>query len=167
MRTASTRHITEVEGITMAAPNESRELPDWIKDHLSRYLATNGEDGYLWDSSLGGGKGLVPTLLLTTVGRKSGRILTLPLIFGRSDADYVVVASKGGAPAHPAWYLNLEANPDVQVQVKADKFKAHAHTANAEERATLWPLMVGIYAPYADYQKKTDRQIPVVVLKRA
>ena len=91
----------------------------------------------------------------------------LPLIFGQSGSDYVVVASKGGAPMHPAWYLNLEANPEVKVQVKADKFKAIAHTANAEERAALWPLMVGIYGPYADYQKKTDRQIPVVVLKRA
>jgi len=151
----------------MAESSEPKELPAWIQAHLSRYLATNGEDGYLWDASLGGGKGLVPTLLLTTIGRKSGRILTLPLIFGQSGPDYVVVASKGGAPTHPAWYLNLEASPEVQVQVKADKFKAIAHTANAGERAALWPLMVGIYGPYADYQEKTDRQIPVVVLKRA
>jgi deazaflavin-dependent oxidoreductase (nitroreductase family) len=151
----------------MAEPSESRELPAWIQDHLSRYLATNGEDGYLWDASLGGGKGMIPTLLLTTVGRKSGRPLTLPLIFGRSGADYVLVASKGGAPAHPAWYLNLEASPEVSVQVKADRFTARAHTADAKERAALWPMMVGIYAPYADYQKKTDREIPVVVLRRA
>jgi deazaflavin-dependent oxidoreductase (nitroreductase family) len=150
----------------MAESNGSRELPDWMKDHLSRYIATNGEDGYLWDASLGGGKGMIPTLLLTTVGRKSGRELTLPLIFGQSGSDYVVVASKGGAPAHPAWYLNLEADPDVQVQVKADKFTARAHTATDAERAALWPKMVEIYGPYADYQKKTDRQIPVVVLKR-
>ncbi|MDB6089857.1 MAG: nitroreductase [Gammaproteobacteria bacterium] len=151
----------------MAESSSSSELPGWIKDHLSRYLATNGEDGYLWDASLGGGTGMVPTLLLSTVGRKSGRVLTLPLIFGQSGPDYVVVASKGGAPAHPAWYLNLEANPEVQVQVKADKFTARAHTATGAERATLWPKMVEIYAPYADYQKKTDRQIPVVVLQRA
>jgi deazaflavin-dependent oxidoreductase (nitroreductase family) len=150
----------------MAESTEPKELPAWIQDHLKRYIATNGEDGYLWDASLGGGKGLVPTLLLTTTGRKSGRELTLPLIFGQSGQDYVIVASKGGAPAHPAWYLNLDANPEVHVQVKADKFKANAHTANAEERARLWPLMVGIYGPYADYQKKTDRQIPVVVLRR-
>jgi deazaflavin-dependent oxidoreductase (nitroreductase family) len=150
----------------MAESSGPRELPDWIKDHLSRYIATNGEDGYLWDASLGGGKGMVPTLLLTTVGRKSGRDLTLPLIFGQSGSDYVVVASKGGAPEHPAWYLNLEANPEVRVQVKADKFKARAHTATDTERAALWPKMVGIYGPYADYQKKTDRQIPVVILKR-
>lgn len=148
----------------MAERSESSELPDWIKDHLSRYLATDGADGYLWDASLGGGTGLVPTLLLTTVGRKSGRELTLPLIFGRSGPNYVVVASKGGAPTHPAWYLNLQANPQVRVQVKADKFAVRAHTADREERAALWPKMVGIYAPYAQYQTKTDRQIPVVVL---
>jgi deazaflavin-dependent oxidoreductase (nitroreductase family) len=148
----------------MAEPNKSSELPSWIKDHLSRYIATNGEDGYLWDASFGGGKGLVPTLLLTSIGRKSARALTLPLIFGRSGPNYVVVASKGGAPAHPSWYLNLQANPEVKVQVKAEKFTAHAHTADAEERAALWPKMVAIYGPYAQYQAKTDRQIPVVIL---
>ena len=151
----------------MTEPSKPSELPSWIKDHMSRYVATNGEDGYLWDASLGGGKGLVPTLLLTTTGRKSGKPLMLPLLFGRSGADFVVVASKGGAPAHPAWYLNLEANPLVQVQVKADKFAARAHTADAKERAALWPAMVEIYGPYEHYQTKTDRQIPVVVLRRA
>jgi deazaflavin-dependent oxidoreductase (nitroreductase family) len=150
----------------MAEPNAPRELPSWIKDHVSRYLASDGEDGYMWDASLGGGKGMVPTLLLTTTGRKSGQTLTLPLIFGRSGQDYVVVASKGGAPNHPSWYFNLEANPDVQLQVKADKFKARAHTATPEERARLWPKMVEIYGPYADYQKKTQREIPLVVLRR-
>src|SRR6202041_2303690 len=139
----------------MAEPNKSAELPGWIKDHLSRYLATDGADGYLWDASMGGGKGMIPTLLLTTVGRKSGQVLTLPLIFGRSGPDYVVVASKGGAPAHPAWYLNLQANPEVQVQVKAEKFKARAFTAGPKERAALWSKMVDIYAPYAQYQTQT------------
>jgi deazaflavin-dependent oxidoreductase (nitroreductase family) len=150
----------------MAESTIPKELPSWIQDHVSRYLATNGEDGYLWDASIGGAKGMVPTLLLTTTGRKSGRELTLPLIFGRSGADYVVIASKGGAPNHPAWYLNLDANPDVQVQVKADRFPAHARTASGAERERLWKTMVQIYAPYDDYQKKTQRQIPVVVLTR-
>ena len=149
----------------MAEPNKSSDLPDWIKNHLARYLATDGADGYLWDASLGGGKGLVPTLLLTTVGRKSGRVLTLPLIFGRSGLNYVVVASKGGAPTHPAWYLNLQARPEVQVQVKAEKFTAYARTAKGEEHAALWSTMVEIYGPYAQYQTKTDRQIPIVVLE--
>jgi deazaflavin-dependent oxidoreductase (nitroreductase family) len=151
----------------VADSNTSSEIDAWITDHLSRYLATDGEDGYLWDASVGGGKGLVPTLLLTTVGRKSGRKLTMPLIFGRSGEDYVVVASKGGAPQHPAWYLNLRDNPDVQVQVKAEKFAARAHTADAAERARLWPMMVEIYGPYEQYQTRTEREIPVVVLTPA
>lgn len=150
----------------MAEPSTAGSLPAWIQNHLDRYLATHGEDGYLWDASAGGGKGLVPTLLLTTTGRKSGKRLTLPLIFGRSGDDYVVVASKGGAPAHPAWYLNLAAHPEVEVQVKADKFKAHAHTAQGAERSALWRKMVEIYSPYEQYQQRTERQIPVVVLKR-
>jgi deazaflavin-dependent oxidoreductase (nitroreductase family) len=150
----------------MTDSNKTRELPDWIKNHVARYIATDGADGYLWDASLGGGKGMVATLLLTTTGRKSGSTRTLPLIFGHSGADYVVVASKGGAPTHPAWYLNLQSNPDVRVQVKGDKFAARAHTANAAERAALWPKMVAIYPPYEEYQAKTDRQIPVVVLTR-
>jgi deazaflavin-dependent oxidoreductase (nitroreductase family) len=149
----------------MVEPNKSLELPGWIKNHVERYVGTDGADGYLWDASIGGGAGMVPTLLLTTVGRKSGRILTLPLIFGRDGANYVVVASKGGAPAHPAWYLNLQAEPLVQLQVKAEKFTARAHTADAAERALLWPMMVEIYGPYAKYQTMTDRHIPVVVLK--
>lgn len=150
----------------MAEPSNASTLPTWIQNHLDAYLATNGEEGYLWDASVGGGKGLVPTLLLTTTGRKSGKRLMLPLIFGRSKNDYVVVASKGGAPTHPAWYLNLAANPEVEVQVKAEKFKARARTAQGEERTALWQMMVGIYGPYEQYQQRTDRQIPVVVLER-
>jgi deazaflavin-dependent oxidoreductase (nitroreductase family) len=150
----------------MTEPNKSPELPDWIATHIARYIETDGADGYLWDASLGGGKGMIPTLLLTTVGRKTGRILTMPLIFGRSGPDYVIVASKGGAPAHPSWYLNLQATPKVEVQVKAEKFTALAHTADAKERAALWPKMVEIYAPYTAYQEKTGREIPVVVLRR-
>jgi deazaflavin-dependent oxidoreductase (nitroreductase family) len=143
------------------------ELPAWIKDHISRYVATDGADGYLWDATVGGGKGFVPCLLLTTTGRKSGKELTLPLIFGHFGDDYVIVASKGGAPQHPAWYLNLQANPKVHLQVKADKFPALARTAQGAERAKYWPKMVEIYQPYEDYQKKTEREIPVVVMTRA
>ena len=148
----------------MSEPRISPELPDWIRDHLSRYLATNGEDGHLWDATLGGGTGMVPTLLLTTTGRKSGQPLTLPLIYGRAGAGYVVIASKGGAPAHPAWYLNLVANPVVDVQVKAERFRARARTATGAERTALWQQLVGGYHPYEKYQAATQREIPVVVL---
>lgn len=161
----NSNHLIDPKDFVMTEQDRPTNLPDWIRDHLARYLATDGADGYLWDASRGGGQGLVPTLLLTTVGHRSGRVLTLPLIFGRSGPDYVVVASKGGAPTHPAWYLNLQSNPDVGVQVKAEKFKARAVTASSAERAALWSKMVELYAPYAHYQTKTDRQIPVVLLK--
>jgi deazaflavin-dependent oxidoreductase (nitroreductase family) len=144
----------------------SPKLPAWIREHLARYIATDGADGYLWDAALGGGEGMVATLLLTTTGRKSGEPLTLPLIFCESSYGYAVIASKGGAPKHPAWYLNLQANPDVHVQVKADKFNARARTANSAERAELWKKMVAIYPLYDKYQASTDREIPVVILER-
>jgi len=142
----------------------AENLPDWIKDHLTRYIESDGADGHYWDAALGGGEGMVATLLLTTEGRKSGQSLTIPLIYGRAGDGYCVIASKGGAPAHPAWFLNLEANPEVHVQVAADKFTASARIAEGEERETLWQQMVDIYAPYTKYQEATDRRIPVVVL---
>jgi deazaflavin-dependent oxidoreductase (nitroreductase family) len=140
-------------------------LPDWIKDHLQRYIDSDGEDGYLWDAALAGGEGKVPTLLLTTTGRKSGLTLTLPLIFGKTETGYCIIASKGGAPAHPAWFLNLEANAQVHLQVKAEKFNATARIAEGAEREQLWQQMVEIYPPYTDYQAATERQIPVVVIE--
>jgi len=113
----------------------------------------------------GGGEGMVATLLLTTVGRKSGLSLTLPLIYGKTDTGYCVIASKGGAPAHPAWFLNLEAQAEVHLQVVGEKFTAVARIAQGEERDKLWQQMVEIYAPYVSYQEATDRTIPVVVLE--
>jgi len=143
----------------------SETLPGWMKEHLRRYLDSNGADGHLWDASIAGVSGEVPTLLLTTTGRRSGDRLILPLIYGKAKAGYVIVASKGGAPQHPGWYLNLVADPKVEVQVASERFRAAARTATGAERASLWELMVGIYPPYVDYQQKTDREIPVVVLE--
>ncbi len=125
----------------MPEPRISPTLPGWIRKHLTRYLETDGEDGYLWDSTVGGGKGMIATLLLSTTGRKSGETLTIPLIFGENDDAYVVIASKGGAPRHPAWYHNLMADPNVSVQVKADRFEARARIAEGEERERLWSMM--------------------------
>ena len=137
----------------------SPDLPDWIADHLRRYLETDGEDGHVWNG--------VPTLLLTTKGSQSGKDRMLPLIYGEHDGRYVVVASRGGAPKHPSWYTNLVAEPAVKVQVKADKFDATARTASAEEKPELWQMMAKIFPQYDEYQAKTDREIPVVVLERA
>ncbi len=139
-------------------------MSDFVADHLRRYLATNGADGYLLDMVPHGGQGTAPCLLLTTTGRKSGLDFTLPLIFGEANGGYVIVASRGGAPAHPAWYLNLVAQPTVTVQIRERVFRARARTAAGAERATLWRMMAGVFPPYEDYQRKTEREIPVVVL---
>lgn len=140
-------------------------LPDWIRDHLRRYLESDGADGHMWDSTVVGGPGPLPTLLLTTRGRRSGKRLILPLIYGDTPKGPVIVASKGGAPTHPAWYLNLTAQPEVEVQVGPKRFRAKARTVTGSERSALWKQMVGIYPPYTDYQKRTEREIPVVVLE--
>ena len=129
------------------------------EEHVRRYIETDGEEGYTWREGS-------PILLLTTTGRKSGEERTMPLIFGEDGDSQVLVASRGGAPQHPAWYLNLEANPEVGVQVKADKFRARARIAEGEERERLWKAMNEIWPHYDEYQTKTTRQIPVVVLDR-
>jgi deazaflavin-dependent oxidoreductase (nitroreductase family) len=128
-------------------------------EHVRRYEETDGEVGHDWE-------GGVPTLILTTIGRKSGEERKFALIYQEHEGDYVIVASKGGADAHPGWYLNLQANPYVKVQVKADKFDARARTADDAERAVLWPKMAKVWPDYDNYQRKTDRKIPVVILER-
>jgi len=139
-------------------------LPDWIAKHVRLYLE-DPEQGHDWDSTPVGGPGVLPCLLLFTTGRKSGRQSILPLIYTRHGDALVVIASKGGAPNHPSWYLNLRADPHCEVQVKQDRFPAVARTAEGEERAKLWRQMAKIYPPYDEYQVAAgDRQIPVVVL---
>jgi deazaflavin-dependent oxidoreductase (nitroreductase family) len=141
-------------------------LPEWIRDHVRSYLETEGKEGHIWDSSIRGGSRLVPTLLLVAKGRRSGNLMTLPLIYGESEGGYVIVASRGGAPTHPAWYLNLVANPEVWVQVAAERFRARARTTSGVEREALWRQMSEIFPPYEEYQGRTQREIPVVVLER-
>jgi len=150
----------------MANANVPAGMPGWIQKHVKQYLESGGTEGHMWDSKTVGGPGPLPTLLLTTVGRKSGTKQLVPLIYGKTDGGVVVIASKGGAPEHPGWYRNLSANADVEVQVGTEKFRAKASTVDGPERAKLWDQMVAIYAPYTDYQQKTERRIPVVVLKR-
>ncbi|WP_432854509.1 nitroreductase family deazaflavin-dependent oxidoreductase [Amycolatopsis sp. CA-161197] len=128
-------------------------------EHVRRYEETDGEVGHDWQPG-------VPALVLTTKGRKSGADRKLALIYQEAAGNPVVVASNGGAPKHPSWYLNLQANPEVRVQVGADRFTARARTAEGEERAQLWDKMAQVWPYYNDYTKRTDREIPVVVLER-
>jgi deazaflavin-dependent oxidoreductase (nitroreductase family) len=112
--------------------------------------------------------GKAPILLLTTTGRRSGQPRTAPLLYLRDGEGerLAIVASFGGHPTHPVWYLNLEANPEVHVQVGRERYAATARTASAGERERLWPLLVEMYPGYAGYQEKTAREIPVVLLER-
>jgi deazaflavin-dependent oxidoreductase (nitroreductase family) len=129
------------------------------QEHVQRYQETDGEEGHVWRNG-------TTTLLLTTTGRKSGKQYTTPLIYTFDGDNPVIVASQGGTPDNPDWYLNLVANPHVDVQIKGEKFHAHPHTAEGEERDRLWKQMTAVWPDYDEYQKKTDREIPVVVLER-
>jgi deazaflavin-dependent oxidoreductase (nitroreductase family) len=128
------------------------------QEHVDRYRATDGREGHDWRGA--------HTLLLTTTGRRSGRPHTSPLIYGRDGDRLLIVASRGGSDAPPAWYLNLAANPEVEVQLLGDRFRARARDATAEEKPALWRTMTAEWPAYDDYQKRTERQIPVVVLER-
>lgn len=150
----------------MSEPNIPSELPDWITDHIKLYLE-DPEKGHHWDSTPVGGPGILPVLLLTTSGRSSGQPRMVPLIYLREDDGFVLVASKGGAPAHPAWYLNLISNPGCEIRVGHDRYRATARTTQGDERAALWKKMAQIYPPYNDYRAATGREIPVVMLELA
>jgi deazaflavin-dependent oxidoreductase (nitroreductase family) len=122
----------------------------------------------MWDSTPVGGPGPLPTLLLTTLGRKSGEPRALPLIYGEAGGAYVVIASKGGLPNHPIWFLNLQAHPACELMVGPKHVRARARVAEGEERERLWRQMAELYPPYDEYQQRAgSRTIPVVVLEPA
>jgi deazaflavin-dependent oxidoreductase (nitroreductase family) len=128
------------------------------EDHIRAYRDSAGAVGYLWNG--------VTSLLLTTVGRKTGASRTSALIFARDGDDLLVVASMGGAPQHPAWYLNLQANPEAEVQVKDEVLRVTARTASPDEKPRLWDIVRAQWPNYDAYQARTDRDIPVVILTR-
>ena len=139
---------------------------DFITDHRALYLSSGGAAGHIIDFQHAGARGLLPSLLLRTVGRKTGAARIVPLIYGLHGDEWVVVGSKGGAPEHPAWYLNLAATPQVEFQVATQAFRATWRLAEGAERATVWPAMVHLYPPYATYLEATQgREIPLVLLK--
>jgi deazaflavin-dependent oxidoreductase (nitroreductase family) len=143
----------------MAQPEEVLDSPTgWVAKHIQQYVETGGEKGHHWRG--------VQTALLTTRGRRSGKLRRTALIYGQDGDRYLLVASLGGAPKHPLWYLNLVENPEVQLQVGPDVITGRARTASPEEKARLWPTMAEIWPAYNDYQAKTDRDIPVVIIER-
>lgn len=131
----------------------------WVKTHVEEYVATDGRQGHRWRG--------MNTLLLTTRGRKSGKLRRTALIYGRDGDNYLIVASNGGAASHPQWYLNLVEQPEVGLQVGADTFAARARTAAPEEKPRLWAIMSAIFPTYDRYQAKSSRDIPLVILEPA
>jgi deazaflavin-dependent oxidoreductase (nitroreductase family) len=143
---------------TIIEANEAELLFD--DEHVRRYRETNGEVGHIW--RLG-----TTILLLTTTGRKTGEPRTVPLIYTPDAGGYAIIASRGGAPKHPGWYVNLRANPVVSVQVRDEVFQARARTVEGEERARLWKLAAQQWPEYDEYVTRTEREIPVVMLERS
>lgn len=128
---------------------------DPVADHVQRYLDTDGEDGAEWEGA--------QVVILSTTGRMSGRLRRTPLIRITDGDNYLLVASMGGAPEHPKWYLNLVDHPEATIQDRAEVHEVRARTASSEEKARLWPLAVARWPDYDAYQASTDRDIPVVV----
>jgi deazaflavin-dependent oxidoreductase (nitroreductase family) len=127
-------------------------------EHVRVYRETGGQRGHHWRGTT--------ILLLSAKGRSSGELRTTPLIYRADGERWVVVASKGGAPANPSWFENLMADPEAEIQALDETVPVSATTAEGEERARLWSLMAEVWPAYDDYQARTDREIPVVVLTR-
>ena len=148
----------------LARPGTAKAIKLMARAQVPVFRATNGRIGGKWRIGAGFRKP-VPTLLLDHVGRKSGTAYTTPLLYLADGPNLVIVASQGGLPTNPQWFPNLVANPDTQVQLRGEGIRqVHAHTADATERAALWPRLVELYADFDTYQQCCDREIPVVVL---
>ena len=133
---------------------------DWVAEHTRKYVESGGDDGYMWRG--------YPTIVLTTRGRKTGDRRRNALIYSRDGDDFILIASYGGRPTHPSWYLNFVADPSVTIQERTDEVECVAETVpEGPDRDRLWAQMVALYPPYADYQAKTERRIPVVRCRRA
>ncbi len=126
-------------------------------EHVRQYEASGGKVGHDWNGA--------SCLIVRTRGRKSGKIRKFALIYGRDGEDYVLVASKGGAPEHPGWYKNLVAQPDVDIQVWDKVIPVTARTGSAADKKRVWPMMVAQWPGYDEYQRGTQRDIPVVLLR--
>jgi deazaflavin-dependent oxidoreductase (nitroreductase family) len=147
------------KGDSMSEHEEVLDSPTgWVAKHIQQYVETDGQKGHIYNGT--------PTLLLTTRGRKSGKLYRTALIYGQDGERYLLVPSNGGSDEHPSWYRNLVETPEVDLQVGAEKFKARAHVATPEEKPALWAIMTKIFPTYNSYQKKAKREIPVVILER-
>jgi deazaflavin-dependent oxidoreductase (nitroreductase family) len=136
----------------------------WKDEHLDMYVRSKGTEGHIVNVSDIGGHKFTTTLLLKLVGRKSGTTRINPLIYGDIGGEVVIVASKGGADQHPAWYLNIKDSPQIEFQIATQAFRATWREPEGAERAKVWDFMVGVFPPYKGYQASTSREIPLVML---
>lgn len=144
--------MTEVERATL----------EFVTQHRNSYLSSGGREGHILDYRHLGGHRFTTCLLLETVGRKSGERRITPLIYGDTGGEVVIIASKGGADVHPAWYLNLTSMAETTIQIGGQAFRATWRKPAGKEREAIWAFMTGIYPPYRDYQAATKREIPVI-----
>jgi deazaflavin-dependent oxidoreductase (nitroreductase family) len=138
---------------------------DSIAHHRNLYLESGGAEGHIWDFSWLGGYAFTPTLLLETIGRKTGERRIVPLIYGTTHGEVLIVASKGGADVHPAWYFNMAAGSEITIQIATQAFRGHWREPHGDERERMWAYMASVYPPYTDYQKSTKRRIPLICIK--
>ncbi len=158
LKSSEVRRYRLLRALTEPAEEVLDSPTGWVAEHIRSYVDSDGRNGHLYQGW--------PTLLLTTRGRKSGRLRRTALIYGQDGDRHLLIASNGGSPQHPAWYLNLTAHPDVTVQVRGDTFEARARPATPEEKRRLWPVMTEIFPLYETYRQKTERDLPLVVLER-
>lgn len=137
---------------------------NWAYEHLGQYLQSGGAEGHIVDVSDIGGRKFTTTLLLRYVGRKSGKTMVTPLIYGDIGGEVVIVGSKGGADHHPAWYLNLKARQHLDFQIATQAFRASWREPTGAERTRVWDFMVDLFPPYKAYQASTAREIPLVMM---
>ena len=137
---------------------------EWAADHKRTYLESGGARGHIVDLRDIDGHGFTTTLMLKTVGRKSGEAYVTPLIYGDMGGEVVIVGSRGGAPKHPAWVHNIRAATEVDFQIATEAFRGSWREPEGVERDKVWAFMVELFPPYADYQAATERQIPLIML---
>ena len=146
-----------VNGQTPKPKHKGMALQRFVTNtHIALYRRTNG--------TIGGRMGRISLLLLMTIGRKSGQERTTPLQYTEDGNDYILIASNGGAPQNPQWFRNLVENPQAKIQVGSRVIDVTTRKADPEERSRIWPIVTGQFPNFADYQKKTTREIPVVIL---
>lgn len=137
---------------------------NWKEDHLNAYLRSGGADGHIMDLTDIGGHKFSTNLLIKYVGRKSGKTMITPLIYGDIGGEVVIVASKGGADHHPAWYLNIKDGKELAFQIATQAYHATWREPKGAERTKVWDFMVGVFPPYRAYQASTSREIPLVMM---